>query len=53
MRMILRFRPISWMFRRNWYSFYRWTHPQDYGNEIYKLFDFGSITIGYVKKASK
>lgn len=49
MRLVVAIRPISWMFLRNWYSVYRWTHPQDYMNRVYRLVDIGFITIGFYK----
>ena len=46
MKVIICFRPISWMFRGNWYSLYRWRNPQYYENKTFKLIDIGSITVG-------
>ena len=48
-KLIVAVRPLRWMFIRHWYSFYRWTHPQDYENRTYRLVDIGSITIGFSK----
>ncbi len=53
MRIIIRFRPISWMFKKNWYSTYRWTHPEDFWGETIYLIDFGVLTFGYSIKTKK
>jgi hypothetical protein len=49
MEIILCFRPIKWMFIRNWYSMYRWNNSTHYENRVHKLIDFGFITFGYSK----
>lgn len=50
-RLILNFRPIEFMFIKNWYSLYRWRNPfTHFNNETVKLIDIGSLTIGYGKK---
>ncbi len=48
--MILVFRPLKFIFYKNWYSVYRWTHPTEYENTISHLIDFGFLTIGYKVK---
>ena len=53
MRIIVRFRPISYIFYKNWYSLYRWKNPHYYEDEDkvrVKLIDIGAITIGYRKE---
>ncbi len=47
-RFILWFRPIRYIFYRNWYSTMRWRKPYDspYGEIVY-LLDFGFITFGF------
>lgn len=46
-KLILCFRPISFMFLKNWYSLYRWNNPTEYENQIFRMIDIGVITIGY------
>jgi hypothetical protein len=45
------------MFRKNWYSLYRWKNPYEtYYNEKYnynRVIDIGFITIGYATKIKK
>ncbi len=50
-RLTLVVRPISYMFRKNWYSLYRWKNPPEIEGEIAHLVDFGSFTFGYWEKA--
>lgn len=57
MRIIFRIRPLNFMFRKNWYSLYRWKNPYEtYYNEKYnynRVIDIGFITIGYATKIKK
>lgn len=46
MRLIFRVRPISFLFRKDWYSICRWKGV-NYENEVLHLLDIGMITIGY------
>jgi len=46
-RLVLVFRPISWIFRKDWYGLYRWKNPLSYENYRIYLIDFGLITFGY------
>jgi hypothetical protein len=39
-------RPLSWIFRRSWYSTYRWTHPHELDGCMVYLIDIGMFTIG-------
>ena len=49
MRLILRFRPFSWFFRKDWYSLKRWG-MNDSNNESLYLVDIGAITFGVALK---
>ena len=53
MQIIFRCRPIKWMFKKNWYSLYRWKNPFTYPSDgmIGRVIDAGVFTIGYRKKA--
>ena len=45
-RFVLRFRPFSWFFRKNWYSIGRWNVKGTFEGETLYLLDIGAITIG-------
>lgn len=44
---IFRVRPLRWLFRRNWYSLYRWRNPVEQDGETVRLIDMGPVTVGY------
>ena len=53
MRLIFRVRSISWLFRKGWYSLYRWKNPTYCNNEMSKMIDIGMFTIGYAIKSRR
>lgn len=50
-RLIIRFRPLIFIFKRNWYSIGRWKTKQEYpmSGGYCRLIDFGIVTFGYGK----
>jgi len=45
-RLVFAWRDFSYLFRRNWYSLYRWHNEVALGGRYWKLIDIGILTIG-------
>lgn len=50
MRLIVRIRPIHYIFKRKWYTFRRLHEEYVLNNECVRLIDCGMITFGYATK---
>lgn len=50
MRIILRVRPLEFIFNKNWYSKTRFITPVFYENEKLRIIDIGCLSVGYAKK---
>lgn len=47
-RPLLCFRPINFIFCRNWYSFYRFIHKQIHNNgDTFRIIDIGFVSVGW------
>lgn len=49
------FRPFKWIFRKDWYSLYRWRKTDNYpfSTDTVRLIDIGMLSIGYTTMNDK
>ena len=49
----LGFRGFGYIFRKHWYSFYRWKNPSEYDGARFRIIDFGMLYFSEYKELLK
>ncbi len=44
-KLVIVWRGFDWLFRKDWYSLYRWKNIQDVGEHRFKAIDIGMFSI--------